>query len=201
MRLKKAKLKDLIEITRGTTLAGEYYSTEGDLVRLTLGNFDYNNGGFKPNTSKDNIFFTGKVKEQFIMNEGDIITPLTEQTPGLLGTTARIPKSGKYIQSQDVALVRCKDGKLSDEFCYYLLPSAIVKKQLAAGAQQTKIRHTSPDKIKDCVVYIPEELDEQEAIGTLLATIDKKISLNRQINHNLPTPDRSSRAAIVRRVA
>ncbi len=184
MGLKRYKLGDLLEVTRGQSLAGEFYAEEGKYIRLTLGNFDYANGGFKPNTSKTNLYYTGPIKEQFILEEGDIITPLTEQTPGLLGSTARIPVSGTYIQSQDVALVRCKDGMLDPAFCYYLLPSSSVKKQLAAGAQQTKIRHTSPDKIKDVVVDIPD-ISEQRRIGQLLDAITHKIELNRSINQNL----------------
>ncbi len=55
-----------------------------------------------------------------------------------------IPESGKYIQSQDVALdLHLMNQNLTRNFCYYLLPSKIVKQQLAAGAQQTKIRHTT----------------------------------------------------------
>jgi len=184
MGLKRYKLGDLIEVTRGQSLAGEFYAEEGKYIRLTLGNFDYANGGFRPNTSKTNLYYTGPIKEQFILEEGDIITPLTEQTPGLLGSTARIPISGTYIQSQDVALVRCKDGMIDPAFCYYLLPSSSVKKQLAAGAQQTKIRHTSPDKIKDVVVDIPD-ISEQRQIGQLLDAITHKIELNRSINQNL----------------
>ncbi len=184
MGLKRYKLGDLLEVTRGQSLAGEFYAEEGKYIRLTLGNFDYANGGFKPNTTKTNLYYTGPIKEQFILEEGDIITPLTEQTPGLLGSTARIPVSGTYIQSQDVALVRCKDGMLDPAFCYYLLPSSSVKKQLAAGAQQTKIRHTSPDKIKDVVVDIPD-ISEQRRIGQLLDAITHKIELNRSINQNL----------------
>lgn len=55
---------------------------------------------------------------------------------------------------------------------------------MSAAAQQTKIRHTSPDKIKDCTVWIPE-LDDQKAIGRLLASLDEKIQLNKRINDNL----------------
>jgi len=151
------------------------------LIRLTLGNFDYANGGFKLNTSKDNLYYSGPVADNFILNEGDIITPMTEQTPGLLGSTARIPESGKYIQSQDVGLVTCDEEMIDKDFCYYLLPSEIVKKQLAAGAQQTKIRHTSPDKIEACTVFIPKP-NEQRKIGKLLSTIDKLIELKRKEN-------------------
>ena len=182
--LTKHRLGELIEVTRGASLSGEYYAEEGKLVRLTLGNFDLNGGGFKLNTSKTDLYFTGPVKENFILSKGDIITPLTEQTIGLLGATARIPESGKYIQSQDVALIRCKEGLLYPNYCYYLISSKMVRNQLSAAAQQTKIRHTSPDRIKDCTVCIPS-YEEQVRIGDLLVEIDEKINLNKSINHNL----------------
>ena len=185
MKLSKHKLGELIEVTRGASLSGQFYAEEGELIRLTLGNFNMNGGGFKENTSKTDLYYTGTVKDEFILNKGDIITPLTEQSLGLLGTTARIPENGKYIQSQDVALVKCKEGLLDPNFCYYLISSSIVRQQLSAGAQQTKIRHTSPDKIKDCTVWVPE-FEEQKRIGRILTDIDEKITLNRQINDNLP---------------
>lgn len=184
MELKKYKLGELIEVTRGASLSGEYYATQGEYIRLTCGNFDYHNNCFKENKSKDNIYYVGKFRDEFLMEEGDIITPLTEQAVGLLGSTALIPESGKYIQSQDVAKITCNEKLLDKKFAFYLISSSLVKQQLSAAAQQTKIRHTSPDKIKDCIVWIPE-LSEQRRIGELLSTIDQKISLNRQINHYL----------------
>lgn len=199
MALRKYKLGDLIEVTRGMSLSGQYYAEDGELVRLTLGNFNMNGGGFKHNTSKTDLYFTGPVKREYILNEGDIITPLTEQSIGLLGTTARIPESGKYIQSQDVALIKCKADLIAPDFCYYLVSSKLVRRQLSVSAQQTKIRHTSPDKIKECVVWIPE-LHEQKKIGRLLTEIDAKIELNRSINQNLPTLDHSSTEVTVRLV-
>ncbi len=182
--LKKYKLGDLIEVTRGASLSGEFYATEGEYIRLTCGNFDYINNSFKENTSKDDLFYTGQFKPEYLMEEGDIITPLTEQAIGLLGSTALIPESGKYIQSQDVAKITPNEELLDKNFAFYLISSQIVKQQLGAAAQQTKIRHTSPDKIKNCAVWIPA-LAEQKRIGTMLRTIDKQIELNRAINHNL----------------
>ena len=67
MKLTQYKLGQLLNITRGASLSGEYYATEGEHIRLTLGHFDYVNGGFKENTSKDNLYFTGDVKEEFIL--------------------------------------------------------------------------------------------------------------------------------------
>ena len=184
MILTKYKLGEILDVTRGASLSGEYYATEGEYIRLTCGNFDYQNNCFKKNKSKDNLYYVGDFKSEFLMEEGDIITPLTEQAIGLLGSTAIIPESGKYIQSQDVAKIICKEDLLDKDFAFYLISSALVKQQLSAAAQQTKIRHTSPDKIKDCTVWIPE-LSEQKRIGKLLRSIDRKIELNRAINQNL----------------
>ena len=184
MILTKYKLGEILDVTRGASLSGEYYATEGEYIRLTCGNFDYQNNCFKENKSKDNLYYVGDFKSEFLMEEGDIITPLTEQAIGLLGSTAIIPESGKYIQSQDVAKIIAKEDLLDKDFAFYLISSALVKQQLSAAAQQTKIRHTSPDKIKDCTVWIPE-LSEQKRIGKLLRSIDRKIELNRAINQNL----------------
>ena len=184
MELKKYKIGDLAQVTRGTSLGGEFYATQGNYVRLTCGNFDYRNNCFKENQSKDNIYYTGGFKENFLLEKGDIITPLTEQSIGLLGSTARIPESGKYIQSQDIAKIVCNESLLDKDYAFYLISSACVKQQLSAAAQQTKIRHTSPDKIKECTVWIPS-LDVQKRIGRILTDVDNKIAINRQINDNL----------------
>ena len=183
MELKKYKLGEILDVTRGASLSGEFYATEGEYIRLTCGNFDYRNNCFKKNDSKKNIFYTGEFRDEYLLNKGDIITPLTEQAIGLLGTTARIPESGKYIQSQDIAKITCSN-LLDENFAFYLLSSACVKQQLNAAAQQTKIRHTSPDKIKECTVWIPS-FDVQKRIGRILRDIDEKIAINRQINDNL----------------
>ena len=182
--MKKYKLGDVIDVTRGTSLKGAFYATEGKYIRLTCGNFDYRNNCFKLNNSKDDLFYQGEFRDEFLLEKGDLITPLTEQAIGLLGSTAWIPESEKYIQSQDIAKIICNEELINKEFAYYLISSNMVKQQLAAAAQQTKIRHTSPDKIKDCTVWLPS-LAEQKRIGQLLFDIDRKIELNRALNHNL----------------
>ena len=40
MKLSKHKLGELIEVTRGASLSGQFYAEEGELIRLTLGNFN-----------------------------------------------------------------------------------------------------------------------------------------------------------------
>ena len=41
MELKKYKLGEILDVTRGASLSGEFYAAEGEYVRLTCGNFDY----------------------------------------------------------------------------------------------------------------------------------------------------------------
>lgn len=93
------------------------------------------------------------------------------------GETAWIPEDDKYIQNGDIGLVIPFENVLDKKYCYYLLSSYIIKNQLSAGAQQTKIRHTSPEKIKDCVAPIPS-VDYQRKIGNILYEIDRQIERN-----------------------
>lgn len=182
--MKKIRLGDVLSVKRGMSLPGVNYANEGKYKRLTLGNFEYPGGGFKENNSKADIYYVGEVRDEFILKEGDIITPLTEQVPGLLGSTAFLPTSNLYIQSGDVGLVLPDETKIDKNYAYYLLSSQIIKKQLASSAQQTKIRHTSPDKIMDCIAWIPD-LPIQKRIGSLLRSIDLAIETNKRINDNL----------------
>ena len=89
-----------------------------------------------------------------------------------------------YIQSGDIGLIIPDETKLDKRFSYYLVSSSVVKKQLDARSQQTKIRHTSPEAIKDCVAFIPI-IKEQKKISYLLDCINKKIENNNAINDNL----------------
>lgn len=179
---KKIKLSEVLDVKRGCSLSGDYYTTTGKYIRLTLGNFKYPECGWKNNTSKDDIYFVGPIKKEFILNKGDIITPLTEQVRGLLGNTATVPESDKYIQSGDIGLVIPNTDKLDKRFAYYLVSSPVVKKQLDAGSQQTKIRHTSPDAIKGCYAFVPEDVTEQKRIADLLDLINGKIENNNNVN-------------------
>lgn len=74
VNLKKCLLGELVAVTRGASLSGNYYSTKGEYIRLTCGNFDYRNNCFKENTSKDNLFYTGVFKAEVCMGRSSIIS-------------------------------------------------------------------------------------------------------------------------------
>ena len=155
MKFKRHKLGDLLRVTRGASLAGTGYADEGKFLRLTLANFN-EEGGFKEFKSTQGKYFTDAFDRRFLMRKGDLITPLTEQSPGLLGSVAFIPCDDLYIQSQDVGLITCNTEELDKTFAYYLFLTHSVREQISARSQQTKIRHTSPYKIADVEVFIPD---------------------------------------------
>ena len=155
MKVIKHKLGELLRVTRGASLPGTGYADSGKYLRLTLANFQ-EEGGFKEFKSTQGKFFVESFDSRFLMRRGDLITPLTEQSPGLLGSVAFVPCDGLYIQSQDVGLISCNTEMLDKRFAYYLFLTHSVREQISARSQQTKIRHTSPDKIADVEVYLPD---------------------------------------------
>ena len=166
MKITKHKLGELLRVTRGASLPGTGYSDNGKYLRLTLANIK-EEGGFKEFKTTQGKFFTGSFDKQFIMHKNDLITPLTEQSPGLLGSVAFIPCDDLYIQSQDIGLIKCNAEKIDKRFAYYLFLTHPVREQISARSQQTKIRHTSPDKIADVKVYIPDFSDQLLIAGIL----------------------------------
>ena len=178
MKAIKHKLGELLRVTRGASLPGTGYADSGKYLRLTLANFQ-EEGGFKEFKSTQGKFFVESFDSRFLMHKGDLITPLTEQSPGLLGSVAFVPCDGLYIQSQDVGLISCNTEMLDKRFAYYLFLTHSVREQISARSQQTKIRHTSPDKIADVEVYLPD-LPTQLRIAGVLGSIDEKIELNRK---------------------
>lgn len=59
-----------------------------------------------------------------------------------------------------------------------------VREQLERSSSGTKVKHTSPEKIYDVEVEIPDVISQQK-IANLLWSVDEKIANNKAINDNL----------------
>ena len=55
--------------------------------------------------------------------------------------------------------------------------------------------------VHSLIVSFYKDVIDQKRIALVLSNIDRKIEINRAINQNLPTLDRSSKEAIVRHAA
>jgi type I restriction enzyme S subunit len=175
-------LGKVLSIKHGWPFLGEYFSDDGELVVLTPGNF-YEEGGFKRVYGKEK-FYLGEYPAEYLCSEGDLVVTMTQQAEGLLGSTALIPESGVYLHNQRIGLITYDDHQTDKLYLYYLFMTSGVRQQIRATASGSKVKHTSPERIYDVKVWLPE-LSQQKAIGRKLNNIDRKISLNNAINAEL----------------
>src|SRR2546425_5137353 len=99
---KTHKLGELVRIKHGFAFKGEYFSTSGDYIVLTPGNF-HDVGGFKLKDPEK--YYVGPIPEDFLLKRGDLVIVMTEQAEGLLGSPAFIPESNRFLHNQRLGLV------------------------------------------------------------------------------------------------
>lgn len=175
----KIRLGDSLYIKHGFAFKGRFFEDTGDFLVLTPGNFR-EGGGFKLRPGKDR-FYSGDFPEDYLLEEGDLIIAMTEQGPGLLGSSALIPSAKRYLHNQRLGLVQDLDRNLLDQnFLYFLFNTKAVRAQISGSATGTKVRHTAPERIYQVQVKIPEKVSEQQRIADILSAYDDLIENNRR---------------------
>lgn len=180
--MNRMKLGEILSVKHGWAFKGEYFAEDGEQSILTPGNF-FEKGGFKPNNGKER-YYTGTYPKEYLCHKGDLIVAMTQQAEGLLGSTALVPENNKYLHNQRIGLITCDEKRLNKLFAYYLFMTKSVREQLERSSSGTKVKHTSPEKIYDVEVEIPD-VNSQQKIANLLWFIDEKIANNNAINDNL----------------
>ena len=105
---------------------------------------------------------------------------MTEQGPGLLGSSAIVPEGNRYLHNQRLGLVtRLDESVLDRKFTYYLFNTKSVRGQISSSASGTKVRHTSPDRIYRVRVRVPG-VESQARIADILSAYDDLIENNRR---------------------
>lgn len=180
--MNKVKLGKVLSVKHGWAFKGEFFSEKGEQSILTPGNF-FEKGGFKSNSGRER-FYLGTYPEEYLCHKGDLIIAMTQQAEGLLGSTALVPEDNKYLHNQRIGLVTCDEKHLTKLYAYYLFMTKGVREQLERSSSGTKVKHTSPERIYDVEVELPD-LESQIKTAQFLWSIDKKISSNQKINDNL----------------
>ena len=180
--MNKVKLGEILSVKHGWAFKGEFFAEKGEQSILTPGNF-WEKGGFKPNSGRER-YYTGTYPEEYLCHKGDLIVAMTQQAEGLLGSTALVPDDNKYLHNQRIGLITCDGRYLNKLYAYYLFMTKSVREQLERSSSGTKVKHTSPEKIYDVEVEIPD-ISLQKKIANLLWSIDRKIDNNDKINDNL----------------
>ena len=173
---RECALGDLARIKHGYAFKGEFFGSTGTHVVLTPGNF-HEAGGFKEKFDKAK-WYSGTVPEEYVLDAGDLIVAMTEQGEGLLGSSAVVPRPGFYLHNQRLGLVTPLSSAAADRrFLYYLFNSQSVRQQIRASANGAKIRHTSPTRIYEVKVRVPN-IATQRRIAAILSAYDDLIENN-----------------------
>ena len=183
--MSNVKLGSVLKVMHGYAFKSENYVERSPYRLITLGNFEEGNNSFRFNDAKA-TYYGAEFPKDFIINEGDLIMPLTEQVVGLFGNSAFVPHVEDYtfVLNQRVGKVVCDEKKVDKYYMHYLLATNSVKNQLEARASGTRQRNISPDDVYDVEVSLPP-LDIQKQIGNLLYQIEQKQGLNSAICSNL----------------
>lgn len=172
-------LGELIQIQHGFAFDGKFFEPSGEFILMTPGHFN-ETGGFKDQGDKTK-YFTGDIPEKYVLKKGDLVIAMTEQKPGLLGSAAFVPESGKYLHNQRLGLVVYLDSeRLVKRFLFNLLNLPYLRVEVAKTSTGSKVKHTSPTKIRAVKVAKPKTLREQNEIADILATIDQKVVCSTQ---------------------
>ncbi|MCG3110989.1 MAG: restriction endonuclease subunit S [Candidatus Manganitrophus sp. SB1] len=172
------ELANLFEIKHGFAFEGEFFASDGSYILLTPGHF-FEEGGFRDQKDKTK-FYTGDFPRSYLLEKGDLLVAMTEQKAGLLGSSIVIPESDKFLHNQRLGLIhRLHDSRLNKLFLYYFFNTADVRKHIAMTASGSKVRHTSPGKIRELKIALPS-LDEQRQIVGVFQVADIKVELLRR---------------------
>ena len=161
------RMSELCDIKHGFAFKSDFFTSEGDYVLLTPGNFN-ESGGYRDRGEKQK-FYSGEIPRGFVLNKGDLLVAMTEQAAGLLGSPILVPESEKYLHNQRLGLVTKKPGiPWTNEFFFHVFNTKAVRKEIHDNASGVKVRHTSPTKIGEVVVSFPTMVSEQRVIVSRL---------------------------------
>ncbi len=178
MKLNNRKLGDGIHIKHGFAFLGKYFSDQGKYILLTPGNF-YEEGGFKLRPEKDR-YYLGVFPNDYLLKKDDLIIAMTEQGPGLIGSSAFIPGDNVYLHNQRLGLIDEINKNVFDKkYLYHLFNSRGVRSQIYGSVTGTKVRHTSPGRIYKVKVLVPDVVKQKE-ISLIIEKYSQLIDTNRR---------------------
>jgi len=178
MTFHEVTIGDYFDVKHGYAFKGEYFTDSGPYIVVTPGNF-FESGGFRLREGKEK-FYVGEFPKNFLLEKDDLIIAMTQQGPGLLGSSAMVPEDNQFLHNQRIGLVTNLDeSKLCKRFLYYLLNTRPVRGQIEGSATGSKVKHTAPKRIKAVRVEIPS-FKKQERIAEVLTAHDEFIENNRR---------------------
>ena len=163
----QARLSELCEIKHGFAFQSEFFTSEGDFVLLTPGNY-FERGGYRDRREKQK-FYKGPIPDGFVFSKNALLVAMTEQAAGLLGSSLLVPDSGRFLHNQRLGLVVPKPNiPWENDFFFHFFNTRAVRSAIHRSASGVKVRHTSPTKIGEVVATFPTSREEQLSLASKL---------------------------------
>lgn len=178
------RLGDLVRFRKGVSYQGKFLDMPGPRL-LGLGTI-VPGGGSKAEAARQ---YSGPLKTHHRIGPGEIYVALTDltQAGAVLGSPAIVPQdlNDDFAVTHHVARLEIIDAKALDKsFLYYLLRSPQARTHMWAMTTGTTVRAVAPKDAENLIVDLPP-LKQQESIAIVLAGMDDKIELNRQMSETL----------------
>ena len=141
----------------------------------------------------DTDCFNGEIDQKFekyILRKGDLLISMTGSTVNVMSSA--VGKMGRYRLDQE-SLLNQRAGKIYvkkpdladfDFLCHYLNRYEVHYNLALNATGSANQANISPAQIKDIDLHLPP-LPEQQAIASILSSLDDKIELNLQMNKTL----------------
>ena len=185
------RINDLVSIKHGYAFSSLYFSESVcPFILTTPGNF-FKTGGFRERGNQTK-YYCGPVTQEFILDPSDLIVAMTEQTAGLLGSTAFVPKNGKtYLHNQRLGKLIFNREFLSPEYLFHYFNGPFLRTCIADSSTGMKVKHTSPEKIGLILFPLPSLAEQHRIVAKLdqlMALCDQlkpRLTQARQLNEQL----------------
>jgi type I restriction enzyme, S subunit len=181
MRWETIQLGEVLTIKHGYPFKSQFFSDSGHYLLLTPGNC-HASGGLRLKGDNEK-YYIGDFSEEFLLQEGDMLVVMTDliDSAPILGGSFLIAEDNKLLHNQRLGLAQIHDERRIDKtFLYYLFNTYSYRAQVRGSASGATVRHTSPERIKQCRVRIPIDLGCQRKIGATLSAYDALIENNRR---------------------
>lgn len=202
MELKKYRLSDIAQIE----ISGVDKKTKKGELPVRLCNFVdvYYNWAITKEKAKSFMAASAKQTEidKCSIGKGMVAITKDSETRDDIGVATYIADDFEdVLLGYHCALITPNPAVVDGKYLNAFMHTRYIQKYFENNASGSGQRYTlSNDTISNIPVLLPS-IEEQHIIGKLLADLDRKIELNKQINDNLPWLDRSSKGATTRLVA
>ena len=124
--------------------------------------------------------------ERFSLKKGQIALTKDSETRDDIGMSTYIAQDFENVLlGYHCALITPDESKVCTKYLNAFMHSSYIRKYFENSASGSGQRFSLSVRVLEDMPLLLPSLDEQQYLGELFSSIDRKIALNRTINHNL----------------